>query len=62
MVTVLKEQVDPSTVRCIIIKFFVHEEVDSMEIFWRFTAQFRDQTLSRKHVFAWHKEFRKGGE
>jgi len=51
-----------SVAQRIIIKFLAQEVVNPTEIFGRLTKQFKEETLSRARMFAWHKQFTEGRE
>jgi histone-lysine N-methyltransferase SETMAR len=51
-----------SVAQRIIIKFLSGEGVKPAEILRRLTEQFKEETLSRAQVFAWHKHFVEGRE
>lgn len=60
--TMSEKEVHPSVAQHIIIKFLPHDDVKPAEILQRLTAQFRDETMSMLHVFAWHKQITSGCE
>ncbi|XP_049961768.1 protein GVQW3-like [Schistocerca serialis cubense] len=55
-----EQKVHPLIAQCIVIIFLAREGVTTGEICQRLNAQFSDKTLSRTHVFAWHKKFKEG--
>jgi hypothetical protein len=57
-----EHEVHVSVVQRIIIKFLSWEGVKPAEILRRLTEQFKEETLSRAQVFAWHKQFVEGRE
>jgi hypothetical protein len=57
-----EREVPVSIAQRIIIKFLSREGVKPAEILRRLTEQFKEETLSRARVFAWHKQFVEGRE
>jgi hypothetical protein len=62
IITMSEQAVHASVAQRIIIKFLSGEGVKPAQIFRRFTEQFKEETLSRARVFAWHKHFVEGRE
>jgi predicted DNA-binding transcriptional regulator len=52
-----EQEVHVSIAQRINIKFLSREGVKPAEILRRLTEQFKEETLSRVRVFAWHKQF-----
>ncbi|KAJ8962762.1 hypothetical protein NQ318_001161 [Aromia moschata] len=55
-----KKRMHVSVEQRIIIKFLAKDGVNPTEMLRRLQTQFRDNTLSKTCVFAWHKEFSEG--
>jgi hypothetical protein len=57
IITMSEQEVPVSVAQCIIIKFLSREDVKPAQILRRLTEQFKEETLSRARVFAWHRQF-----
>jgi hypothetical protein len=62
MITMSEQEVPASVAQRTTIKFLSREGVKPAQILRRLTEQFKEETLSRARVFAWHKHFVEGRE